>query len=170
MSAVRRGAGLRAKATVGAVCVTSLALAAVAAANIVETRTLLRLEQARAGAGLARSLARSCEAALARGDRRELDDVSKAFLDRNTLFNAVYDRDDRLVAGAIRDQEAWWRFVGGETVGFALAQDPVLDRRTADAPVAIGRVLVALSRCRCGSPPRATRSSPCRLRRSSLSP
>ncbi|MBC7833981.1 MAG: response regulator [Phycisphaerales bacterium] len=99
---------LRIKATSSVLVIVALALAAIAAATIVQLQREIVSSHRAAADSTAEGLALASEVALVAGDRAELSRlVQQFFADDAIDFIAIYDGRNQLVASAERDTHAW---------------------------------------------------------------
>src|ERR1041385_90918 len=102
---------LRVKAIALVLLATIPALGIVAASGIQQVRRQITVSQNRTVQTVAQYLASASELALAVRDTHELTRIARTGLgDEQTLFVAVYDAHENLLASAVRDQATWERY------------------------------------------------------------
>jgi signal transduction histidine kinase/ActR/RegA family two-component response regulator len=115
-----------------------LALTASVTATIVQTNRLIVNKQHHALQIVAGSVASASELPLAVGDAEGLLRQAEGFMhvDSELLFIAIYDRTDRLVVAAVRNQEEWsvFRSAGRSTRNLVVGQHRIERRLTAERP------------------------------------
>jgi len=105
---------LRTKISGMAMLITTLSLAAVAAAGIWQIRSQIAIEEHRSADSVALGFARASELAMAVGDKPELSRLTNSFIrDENVLFIAAYNAAGAKLADAARDQTVWEQYQKG---------------------------------------------------------
>jgi signal transduction histidine kinase/CheY-like chemotaxis protein/HPt (histidine-containing phosphotransfer) domain-containing protein len=149
-----------------ALLITTLSLAVVAAANILQIRNLVAAEEHRSADSVALGFARSAELAMAVGDKQELSRLTNSFIrDQNVLFIAAFNSAGARLADAARDPLLWQHYQSGtlDSARCVLGEHqiettPQVDEFSADSdpdslakplashsPKIVGRVVVGIS-------------------------
>ncbi|MEN8198596.1 MAG: response regulator [Thermodesulfobacteriota bacterium] len=152
---------LRAKATFLLVAVVAVSLSLATAINIYQTNRLIKAEQKRAAATIARGLAQAAELPMIVRDTQELNRLLDGFLWNSQLqFLVLYNHDNEIVAKRTLDEEAFKQFSqhGGSKRSLVVMQ-PIIFRSHGELSSRfpypqgvdsldsrnVGRVVVALS-------------------------
>ena len=121
---------LRTKIAGIALAISTLSLAVVAAAGILQLRHQTAMEERRAADTVSLSFSRSAQMEMAAGDWHELRRLTRSFArDPNLLFIAAYNANGKLMTSAANDATAWTGYLAG-------ALDPdtcIISRRTVEA-------------------------------------
>src|ERR1700685_3719480 len=105
---------LRTKISGIALAITTLSLAMVATAGILQIRSQIAVEGHRSADSLALGFAHASELEITVGDKKELGQIPSSFInDPNVLFIAAYDAAGKQLASAARDQTAWDEYQRG---------------------------------------------------------
>ena len=105
---------LRTKISGIALLITTLSVAVVAVAGILQIRAQISVEERRSADSVALGFARASELAMAVGDKQELSRLTNSFIrDENVLFIAAYNAGGARLADAARDQTAWTQYQQG---------------------------------------------------------
>jgi signal transduction histidine kinase/CheY-like chemotaxis protein/HPt (histidine-containing phosphotransfer) domain-containing protein len=108
------GLSLRAKVAGISLAVTIVSLAVVATIGILQMRAQIAVEQYHTTDSVALGVSRASELPMAVRDTKELSRLAASFLrDDDVLFVAMYDEQSRLLADAVRDEQAWKQFQSG---------------------------------------------------------
>jgi signal transduction histidine kinase/AmiR/NasT family two-component response regulator len=108
----RRGLSLQVKAIAVVLVIVILAIGVSVAGSIAQSSHQIASSKENAIQMIASGIAQASELPLMVGDTAELTRLTNRFLliDNELSFLAVYDRDGRLVANAVRDETQWQRY------------------------------------------------------------
>jgi len=96
------------KTTIAILMIVAVLQAFLATLMILDSNRHIAEEQSTGAELVAQGVARACELAMAVGDKSELSRSARSFLQNpNTVFVAIYDRSDVLLAAEANDQPLW---------------------------------------------------------------